>query len=1518
MAYEMGGRADKYGNRFEYNWVVCKLLDVIEEKLACVILEALGKDESGVDLWVIDNDGNKEGQQCKGRDGSEEHWTFASINEKGLWNIWKRQLDRNDNISVSLVSPLAFTLLEDITVRARNNMGNSNEFYKHQINNSGEKTKKLFNNVCRTIGIDPNKEEGCEKIFSYFKRIYYRQCPDSELKNYCLSRIDRLFNENPETVYSLMIDYILTQDIYGKEITAYLLNNYFETQEISFRNLANDNRILPRIKELNEEYKYAFNLFPSGMIFREESKLCYEYIKQGASIIIHGQAGAGKSGCTTNIINFCEQESIPYLAIKLDKRIPIDNTKTWSNTMELPASISHCIDSISKNRNAVLILDQLDALRWTQAHSGIALTVCMQLIREINAVNYERQHKISLIFVCRSYDLENDSGIKSLFEKDDENKWKKVAINLLNDTEIKQVVGSAFDGLSEKNRKLLRVASNLYIWGKLDGTQDNEKIEATYHLVKAWWNQIVGNANLNNLETDKIEKIKSGMVTFCDNRGQIAVPIVVAKIPHDYKVFLISNGFLIESNSKVSFSHQSILDCFLAEQMIQKYYDGKILKEIIGSINRQTPGRRYQVQIFLQQLAEMSEEDFLEIGKELLKRTDIRYSFKYVFLEVLSQVNSPGIFTLEFVMSLLERDEWKIPLINTVIRGKKAYITYLIKNGILAKWMDNDDQDTVIDLCASLAPNYDETVIVEFIKNYILKDEVNKNWILCFYRGINEDPEEFFELRLEFYKKHPEMLGNFINLTNILLNCEIRTVRILALMLELKIKKYGETIYKYVEKHTIDNNKVSIHNYMTVLDTLVPFLPKNNSCYYYSDWYAGGFGKNNLERACVLIIKAANREFIKLEPERFLKYYEFGFGKGNDLYNEIILDAIQYINSKYADYVINYLQTDIFRNCFEKSSNKGNELFYTKKIVNKFSKVCDENILRKFEDSVIHYISPQAKDRLRRRIEQNREQKINANQRVYWNFWGDFQYEILSSIDVKRRSVQTNQLLIVLMRKFVGKNSIYDHSYDGRSYSVVSPVSGKKLSSKTWMKIIQNPKIKDIGKSKWFKDKRLCIETSLEEFSISFRRFVEENPNEIADLFLDEENTIRERFVDDLFLGISLSNKIEEISSNKIESLIRKFGYNYASYRAHYICEIIEKKSEVNWSDHTLACIEDIALNHNIPELDNPVIVSSDDKKVETVQMIESNALNCVRGSAIRVIGELIKNNADYYLRFKDCISKLIDDVNPIINYAVLWVLCPIYDIEKTWAVEKIMLLFEKNYKMIGFDNSRWIFFHCYSEYKTTIVDAVNKASKTKDERLLQVSGYSIIELYMVYDEYNDLLNIYEHAEKVLRRYMLEMLITYFEIDKYKSKAKAVLLKVIDGKNDIDSDFIWGRLFRNEMLDVKDDSDLIKKILYSNINKRILVDFAEFILKQGNLKDYSDLIIESGHAILDRNQIATNQLWELEDEIPKLIIDLYDITSVSGLEKDKNIACECLNIWDKMYECNIGMARLLTNQIMKM
>lgn len=81
MAHEIGGRADKFGNRFELNWVLRQLLEVISEKKNYIIIEAIGDDEKGIDLWVGNLDGTREGQQCKSRHGSDECWTFSKINE---------------------------------------------------------------------------------------------------------------------------------------------------------------------------------------------------------------------------------------------------------------------------------------------------------------------------------------------------------------------------------------------------------------------------------------------------------------------------------------------------------------------------------------------------------------------------------------------------------------------------------------------------------------------------------------------------------------------------------------------------------------------------------------------------------------------------------------------------------------------------------------------------------------------------------------------------------------------------------------------------------------------------------------------------------------------------------------------------------------------------------------------------------------------------------------------------------------------------------------------------------------------------------------------------------------------------------------------------------------------------------------------------------------------------------------------------------------------------------------------
>ena len=51
-------------------------------------------------------------------------------------------------------------------------------------------------------------------------------------------------------------------------------------------------------------------------------------------------------------------------------------------------------------------------------------------------------------------------------------------------------------------------------------------------------------------------------------------------------------------------------------------------------------------------------------------------------------------------------------------------------------------------------------------------------------------------------------------------------------------------------------------------------------------------------------------------------------------------------------------------------------------------------------------------------------------------------------------------------------------------------------------------------------------------------------------------------------------------------------------------------------------------------------------------------------------------------------------------------------------------------------------------------------------------------------------------------------------------------------------------------------------------------------------------------------------------KISRLIIGLYDEATSNKTSKYKDIANKCLDIWDLMYEKNLGIARTLANQIM--
>jgi hypothetical protein len=130
MAFEPGGMAEKLGNRYEGRWVAKQLLRLLNEKIKSVTVELIGPDEQGVDLLVVNKDGNPQLQQCKARCKSSEYWSISAL--KGILDNLKDHLSRDRNNEFALVTAIPAQTFADIRESSKNSNDNPGDFFQYQ------------------------------------------------------------------------------------------------------------------------------------------------------------------------------------------------------------------------------------------------------------------------------------------------------------------------------------------------------------------------------------------------------------------------------------------------------------------------------------------------------------------------------------------------------------------------------------------------------------------------------------------------------------------------------------------------------------------------------------------------------------------------------------------------------------------------------------------------------------------------------------------------------------------------------------------------------------------------------------------------------------------------------------------------------------------------------------------------------------------------------------------------------------------------------------------------------------------------------------------------------------------------------------------------------------------------------------------------------------------------------------------------------------------------------------------
>jgi len=701
MPLEKGGRADKKGNQYEINCIIYEILKILGETNYSIVVEALGEDEIGTDILVTTFEGIKEHQQCKARNASKKSWEISDLKARGILSAWKIQLNRDDCRQVALVSPMECSFLVDLNDRAHNTSGKAEDFYAVQILNSSKEFQNFYKSFCKEVGLNSEEDTDILKSIDYLKRIYYKQMSEYEIQELINQSIQFLFRSEKNVVYNALVSLAVTKDILGKEITQSVLYDYFKNQKIELRLRDNDSTIALRINEINYEYRETFKPLQEGLIDRKEFSSCIGAIEKEKSIIISGNAGYGKSGCIEAILNYCAKKRIPHIAIKLDRRIPNGNCEKWGQELGLTSSVAYAIHCLSKNEKAVIILDQLDALRWTQANSSEAIYVCMELIRQVKYLNRERKKKIIMVFVCRTYDLENDNNISSLFKKEEskESDWTVINIGNFDECTVKGIIGEQYESLSVKLKTLLRRPSNLYIWQHLDKGDSYVDCLTASHLIEKWFQQICRKSIAEGLEEKSVIETTTYIVDKLDKTGRLYVPWQTLNVGEAGIDYLTSSEIIVNQKNKIGFAHQSILDYFISKRMMEKYFDGKKIENIVGEKNKQNPGRRYQVQMFLQNILEYDSADFIMAGEKMLLSDSIRYYVKFIFYEILRQISEPDENIAQFIIANCENEIYGKYLLDNVIYSKKQYVAILRNHGILDKWYQDLEKKKRFFIC---------------------------------------------------------------------------------------------------------------------------------------------------------------------------------------------------------------------------------------------------------------------------------------------------------------------------------------------------------------------------------------------------------------------------------------------------------------------------------------------------------------------------------------------------------------------------------------------------------------------------------------------------------------------------------------------------------------------------------------------------------------------------------------------------------------------------------------------------
>lgn len=1537
MALEAGGFAEKLGNYFETNWIAYQFIRLLEEKIAYVTVEPIGTDEVGVDVIIGRLDGKTEHHQCKAGNGSNEFWTLSALNSTSILKNAKFQIEQGTE-EFNLVSPLTCKLMSDLRLIALNYNGIPKDFLTYQINSSAERQKD-FSQLCTYLGLDIQQDSHLERAISFLQKfVVTSYSEDTYQRNELIDKASILFFDQPINVINFLKTYPVGFNRLRQKITASQLLNDLETHDFNLKIIPNDERITTVIKQLSEEFVNFIepHLITHNVIPRPEINEIIESVNEKAITLIKAEAGMGKSVLLLDLHHQLLTQNIISIPIRLDRKHPENNIDKFGQDLGFPSSPISCLKNFSKNQKVVIILDQLDAIRWTGSHSSNALEICRQLVRQLLRLRQEKI-QISIVLASRDFDVQEDAALSSWISSLTSH-LNEISISKLDESIVSNLIKNyeIYSSLTEEKKKTLQIPLWLNIYLTIaERIQSAPQFTNKLELVRLFrenrldlleYSHHISKQDAIKLIDTIVEQMSHNSLL---NINENTLPLGSQNTLHA----LISVGLLSKQNTRISFRHQALYDY----QIGLKLFNGAItsadnLIQMLGNRNQQTLTKREHLKYALNLLLETDQTSFCNSIRAIIFNEYIRFHLKYLALNSLKNIKDLKKPAKLLINDIIAEPSLFINFLNNSCYENVAVLSYLSEKKYLNDWLNSQNPellDITLRLLQSIADYSPDLVLSEMIP-FIGKSEQWDKYVyntLCW--DIANDSSEMFEVRKQLILSGCYV--NFINWKELSRKSPLRALDLIELMLDhykdiIEIDYYSKERSNKPKFSNRDNwSSIELDEIITLADTIPQItlqklldhlnnlLSSANNEEQSYQWLSKNNRYNDNPIASLIngIVKLLEKSAEKLSDQSNILFELIhNYSRNQNLvFNHIFARIIIHLSLDYSDFVIEWLLSNPEVRFKCGNTYKEPAWILSGKIIEIFSPSCSENLFYELENKILFFSSFD--------YEEVKIQFRYRKQGYFLHYWGETQYFLLPKLDKRRLSLESKQMIQVLNRKFAQtRSSDFCKFYEAKSGWVSSPIrEANQLSDKAWTDLILKPATQFNS----FRLKRIngntLAEASIKQFSNDLSTATKNQPVRFCQLALSLPKNIDSQYIEAFFQGIrdsSLSNVTEQYCDNwqpppieLIEELLAHFSL---TDDGHALIDLLATRIKI-LSPKYIKKIEFLAINSKDPLQGQLNIYNSEkgnDPKVISAEELRGNTINCVRGKAYSLIADLFWENEQYALDNKHFVDSAINDPHPAVNMAALELMTPFLKYDEDFAFTRFLTLCKKDVRMTcGYESNHFFNNGFTTKYQKDLISLVLKMLSSDYEEVRKEAARQIYARWYFYDLFQDEIKkifkdnsvLKEGCTSVVKQLLcerhgdenLEKLQTSFEI-LVNDNNKNILLSISTcaGHNGF-----WNKTNSVELFKIFATSKAAHFNLYS------LFRYFENTTESYSVYSSSllSLVINITTKSTDSSESRNANL--LDAEIIKVVQRLYDEATEDEDSETLNI---CLDIWDYVFQ----------------